>query len=195
MAQGDATTLAHEAGHFFTLNHTFYGWEAIDCRDYEGGPSPTSVGGWWGSDVEYETRGTGANCNTAADGFCDTPADYISYRAPCPMNNDIRDPGNNPIDPDETNIMSYYYDQCVGDFTQEQADAVYADIVSRGWTGFDPPASLTDLTGAEATQSFPINGDTVGIPVNIFCWEHFDFTCIGLHINILYLVSTWALDC
>ena len=167
MAQGDATTLAHEIGHLFTLPHTFVGWESLDARDYEGGPSPASVGGgWWSSDVELETRGAGKNCNSAADGFCDTPADYVSYRAPCPMTNDLRDPTNVAIDPDETNIMSYYYDECVFYFSQEQRDAVMADIIDRGWDNFNPPASLVNLDSATATQNSPINSDTVGIPVN-----------------------------
>lgn len=165
MAQGDATTLAHEIGHFFTLAHTFVGWEGEDARDYEGGPSPSSIGGWWSSDVELETRGAGKNCSTAADGFCDTPADYVSYRAPCPMNNDLRDPNNVPINPDEENIMSYYFDECVFKFSQEQQDAVMADIISRGWNNFNPPTYLTNLDSAAATQTFPINMDTVGIPV------------------------------
>lgn len=167
MAQGDATTLAHEIGHLFTLPHTFVGWESLDARDYEGGPSPASVGGgWWSSDVELETRGAGKNCNSAADGFCDTPADYVSYRAPCPMTNDLRDPTNVAINPDETNIMSYYFDECVFYFSQEQRDAVMADIIDRGWDNFNPPASLVNLDSATATQNSPINSDTVGIPVN-----------------------------
>ncbi|MBL4625112.1 MAG: zinc-dependent metalloprotease [Flavobacteriales bacterium] len=164
MAQGDATTLAHEIGHLFTLPHTFVGWEGEDARDYEGGPSPSSVG-WFGQ-VEFETRGAGKNCYNAADGFCDTPADYFSFRAPCPMNYDIRDPNNVSIDPDEENIMSYYYDACVFAFSQEQKDAIAADIISRGWDNFSPPIYLTNLDSAMVTANFPMNSDTIGIPVN-----------------------------
>lgn len=165
MAQGDATTLAHEVGHFFTLNHTFYGWEGEDARDYEGGPSPTS-NGWWGT-VEKEPRtGGSANCNSAADGFCDTPADYIAFRAGCPMNWDLRDPNNIPIDPDETNIMSYYFDECVTIFSQEQKDAIYADIVARGWTNFPAPAYTHNLVDDTAYANYPTGGITVGAPQN-----------------------------
>ena len=151
-------------GHLLTLSHTFYGWEDIDARDYEGGPSPSDVGGWNG-EVEKFTRGTGNNCYSAGDGFCDTPADYVSFRAPCPMTYDLRDPSDISIDPDEDNIMSYYYDECVTIFSQEQQGAIMTDIISRGWDNFSAPASLTDLAGSIAAQNSPIGNDTIPIPV------------------------------
>ena len=163
-AQGEGTTLAHELGHLLTLPHPFYGWEDIDARDYEGGPSPSDLGGWNG-EVEKFTRGTGKNCYSAGDGFCDTPADYISFIAPCPMTYDLRDPSDISIDPDENNIMSYYYDECVTTFSQEQQDAIMIDIIDRQWDNFSAPASLTDLAGTVATQISPINNNIIPIPL------------------------------
>ena len=139
-------TIWHEVGHFFSLPHTFYGWEDIDARDYAGGNSPSNLG--WGSWVEEEPR-TGGNCAYAADGFCDTPADYISFRAACPMNYDLRDPDGIAIDPDETNIMSYYMDECVSVFSTEQQNAIIADIVDRNWDNF--PAPNLDVVSSSYT--------------------------------------------
>lgn len=65
-AMPGGTTIAHEFGHFFSLPHTFYGWEY-------GIP-----------DDEDQEWVNGANCNSAADGFCDTPPDYLDYRWNCP---------------------------------------------------------------------------------------------------------------
>ena len=60
-------TWTHEMGHAFSLPHTFYGWEGINHSFAQ--PAPEEVDG---VQVEFVS---GANCEDAADGFCDTPAD------------------------------------------------------------------------------------------------------------------------
>ena len=100
MANGSSSTGSHEVGHFFSLRHTFVGWEGTE---FNNGTAPNSVGG---DPVERVARsGSGSNCNSAADGFCDTPADYISYRAFCPYAQGGRDPQGVLIDPTESLIM------------------------------------------------------------------------------------------
>ena len=128
-------TLTHEVGHFFTLPHTFYGWEGTDARDYEGQSIPSNIN-WARAE---SVRRSGGNCNSAADGFCGTEADYVSFRAPCPSTYDLRDRYGESLDPDETNIMSYYYDECVSTFSNDQENAIVADIFSRGWSNFSAP--------------------------------------------------------
>ena len=128
-------TLTHEVGHFFTLPHTFYGWEDMDARDYAGQSIPSNIN-WARAE---SVRRSGGNCNSAADGFCGTEADYVSFRAPCPMTYDLRDRYGESLDPDETNIMSYYYDECVSTFSDDQENAIIADIFSRGWSNFSAP--------------------------------------------------------
>lgn len=114
----DETTLAHELGHFFFLPHTFSGWEG----SWEDGvlvdPIPNS---------ERE-RVNGSNCSTTADYFCDTPADYLSYRWQCPFTSTLLDPNGVPISPDQTLFMSYAYDACTKRFSNEQIEAMIAGL-------------------------------------------------------------------
>jgi hypothetical protein len=91
MLTAEAVTEGHEIGHFFTLPHTFYDWEDQTATTlYPSGiipPSCTVPHPWFGSFTPERVPRTGprANCTTAADGFCDTPADYFSDRLNCPF--------------------------------------------------------------------------------------------------------------
>lgn len=119
------TTWAHEVGHYFSLPHTFNGWEGTD---YEYGDVAPNRVGRNGILVE---KADGSNCATAADRFCDTDADYLSYRWTCFG-------GTSPdslMDPDSTNflvegkyIMGYSNDQCTAIFTDEQISAMHFNI-------------------------------------------------------------------
>lgn len=118
-------TLTHEVGHFFSLPHTFFGWEEDDIRDFD--QAPSTIGG---NTVELAD---GSNCLISGDRLCGTPADYISYRASCPMNMELLDPVGQLINPDETNVMSYYENSCIEGFSDDQEEAILSDIMSRGW--------------------------------------------------------------
>ncbi len=108
----------HELGHTFNLLHTHepaYGYERV-------------------------TRGVGANCTTAGDLVCDTPADpYGRYTGAtfgcvtgCPATYTclFTDDQNNLYAPSPTNIMSYYY-PCTHDFTPGQYDRIQAGLAIR----------------------------------------------------------------
>jgi len=158
----EAKTEAHEIGHFFTLNHTFRGWENIDATIYNGQNVPTTVGSGWNARATEAAPRTGSqkNCETAADGFCDTPADFFSGRLNCPYNPQMFDRYGNTIDPDETNIMCYAFDQCVTNFTTEQKTAIAMDIAVRSWVS-GGPASTADVTGTPTVVS-PVNTGQLG---------------------------------
>ncbi|MBC8172301.1 MAG: T9SS type A sorting domain-containing protein [Chitinophagales bacterium] len=100
------STIAHELGHFFSLPHTFYGWE--------GGAPP----------VSDQENVDGSNCNSAADGFCDTPADYANYRWFCSSPPSFTDPDGAAFSPDGSLFMSYADDACCVRFSEEQSDAM-----------------------------------------------------------------------
>ncbi|MCH2046398.1 MAG: hypothetical protein MK212_19950, partial [Saprospiraceae bacterium] len=77
-------TTRHEVGHFFSLPHTFSGWEGTDVISEYG--CDTLVPGLLGFVPEYvERTGDNANCGFAGDGFCDTEADYYSNRVHCSL--------------------------------------------------------------------------------------------------------------
>lgn len=123
--------IPHELGHNFNLLHTF----------------DSSYGN------ELVTRGAGANCATAGDLVCDTPADpwgrfpnTTDCIVACPPSYTctFRDSQNNTYTPSLTNIMSYYV-PCIYDFTPGQVERMQAGLALRqSHTAYtlDAPATL-----------------------------------------------------
>lgn len=115
----NSTTLVHELGHYFGLPHTFLGWE--------NGATPAI------NKQELVRRGTGANCTTAGDGFCDTDADYLGSRWTCPYNgfNVLLDPVGDTVKPDPTLYMSYSDDACMTRFSTLQIGAMQNNLYTK----------------------------------------------------------------
>ncbi|GAB3708657.1 hypothetical protein GCM10027592_44050 [Spirosoma flavus] len=137
----------HELGHNFNLIHTF------------GSSNGTSV------TDEKVTRGQGANCATAGDLLCDTPADpnntagaKLTYDANgCPRYDPAstaRDANNDPYSPSISNLMSYYYG-CTHDFTPGQYDRMQTALALRqSHTAYSltyPPANAAAPSNLVAT--------------------------------------------
>jgi len=102
----DGRTLPHELGHYFNLLHTFHNNTNpnIALR-------------------ELATRGSGANCNTAGDLLCDTPADpqglVGATTSGCSYTGTVKDANGDLFQPALNNMMSYYY-LCGNEFTPGQ---------------------------------------------------------------------------
>ncbi|MFI5173027.1 MAG: T9SS type A sorting domain-containing protein [Chitinophagales bacterium] len=128
-AMPGGTTIAHEFGHYFSLPHTFYGWE--------GDPPDESDQEWVNGD----------NCDDAADGFCDTPPDYLNYRWNCPGPLQT-DPWGETFLSDGTLYMSYSNDGCTNRFSEEQMDAMRENLLGPRNDLLDYPTPVyVDLTG------------------------------------------------
>ncbi len=143
-------TLPHELGHFFGLAHTFLN-----------SASPTIT------DRELVTRNSNetpprlsANCSTAGDFICDTPAD--PYDLPgghpsvnCVYTGTVTDANGDPFSPSVTNYMNYYfctpYDFTPGQFTRMSAGLAYNLSPSS-----DPTTNYT-LDCPETVQPAPAN--------------------------------------
>lgn len=100
----NSTTVVHEIGHYMGLAHTFSGWE--------NGATPANP--------EKVTRGFGANCSTAGDGFCDTEADFQGARWSCPYSGNKLDQTGTAYQPDSSLYMGYATDACMTRFSTQQ---------------------------------------------------------------------------
>lgn len=122
---GGNSTWAHEAGHHFSLPHTFLGWEGRTWQP--GNPAPNQIGNW--AKVE---KFDGSNCKESGDRFCDTRADYLSYRWSCNGDREsnvvLTDPTGVDFKADATYYMSYSNDACTDKFSAEQIEAMRTNL-------------------------------------------------------------------
>lgn len=115
----DRNEIVHEVGHFFGLPHTFEG--TINA--------PASLQAERVTRLVNETGGRlGANCQTAGDRFCDTPADFIGTRWPCPTGLTATDWNGDTFRPDSSMFMSYSQSVCMSRFSEQQITAMRARL-------------------------------------------------------------------
>lgn len=159
------STISHETGHFFSLNHTFFGWEGEPfCPTSAGWPiaPATSPGG------NPTEKMDGSNCTVAGDRICDTPPDYLvafcgTQNGCDPYTGGAKDPMGVLIDPMENNYMSYFENCQNYVFTPIQGDVMCNDLNSAARNFLDntfvPAAtSITvpaNLLVAPATGAIP----------------------------------------
>jgi len=157
-------TLTHELGHFFSLPHTFFGWEDDSYNSTE--PTPTTTS--WGIEVEYAD---GRNCAVAADMICDTPPDYGFSSNVCVYNRTAYDPAGEIITPDEKNYMSYFFGCDEFHFSEMQGDVMLSDIDNRNFISESHNFGHVTETG---TLTAPVN-DAIVSPDNVvLTWEPVD---------------------
>lgn len=173
----NGTTLAHEIGHFFSLAHTFYGWEGTTYSCNVPTPSTVTINGT-AVQVEYVARDKRLNgqlvCKIAADGFCDTQADYnlgFGWNGGCVYTGCAKDQDNAPLDPDERNIMSYFLN-CLEYFSAEQKAAILRDYNSSARNYLRSPvySPLQDVTGAVSIIGPSENSTTEGFNIVKLEW-------------------------
>ncbi len=160
-------TWAHEFGHYFSLPHTFVGWEGIDYAS-----------GSLASDYESKVRGRIENvdrngCSSRADDFCDTPADYISNRWGCD-NSDSSiivqvDLNGVKFKSDGSLFMSYSLDNCSSRFSNEQMSAMQNFLIQRR-SDLLRTIQLNKLENFDNASAFPIDSSITSRKVK-FSWK------------------------
>jgi len=112
-------TLSHEVGHFFSLRHTFFGWEREPWSEAKYTKNVSIKYTLDGVEVEHVN---GTNCQTAADQLCDTPPDYnFGFTSNgCNFAYEVYDPNGDKITPMKDNQMSYFSGCSTFKFTENQ---------------------------------------------------------------------------
>lgn len=183
------TTWAHELGHHFSLPHTFVGWEGTTWNYSE--PAPFDL---QGQPVELADH---SNCQWAADGFCDTDADYLNFRWPCNNENKSiliqKDPTGSEFRSDGTLFMSYASDNCQGRFSAEQIDAIRSNLQSEhsGYLVVDEPgAEIED--SAQVSLNSPIDSVLVQYDNVTYNWSavpNAEFYILEVSVNNQFPVN------
>ncbi len=145
-ASGGGHVWSHEVGHNLSLQHTFLGWEG-NTYNYNA-PTPTRVTYNYTQfkdslitdtviiDTAFVELTNGSNCAFAADGFCDTPPDYLAIggwqcNAQGLSNILQKDPNGVDFRSDATNIMAYSSDACSYQFSPQQIAAMRANLQTK----------------------------------------------------------------
>lgn len=142
-ALADGRSLVHELGHYFNLLHTFHN---------NANPNVSLR--------ELVTRSAGANCTTAGDQVCDTPADPYGLpgatTAGCSYTGTATDANGAVFVPSLQNTMSYY-SQCGSIFTPQQYTRLSDGLLLRTNPGneytLDYPTSSAVPTQLTATKN------------------------------------------
>jgi len=160
-------TWAHEVGHFLSLPHPFVGWEGTTVDGSQS--APTFVNG---NQVE---KLDGSNCRSAADGFCDTSPDYVSDRWTCNNDSESRemiDPNGEAFRADGTLIMSYADDACANRFSDDQNNAMHANVTDRRRDLLKNPTVLDPVDMGNGFEAiFPKEGEAVPLGQTLISWE------------------------
>lgn len=167
MGIGDHTW-AHEVGHFLSLPHPFFGWEGYE-HDYSQ-PAPSQI------DNRMVEKMDGSNCNHAADGFCDTPADYLNFRWTCDTEGQStlvqHDPDSVAFSSDGTLIMSYSNDACAARFSTDQMAAMEANVLSEKQAYLNQDPILDPIEFVENVAIQPAPEEVVDVYDLVeFSWE------------------------
>jgi hypothetical protein len=210
-----AHTFTHELGHHLSLPHPFLGWEG-KTYNYNT-PTPTLVTYDYTHfkdsmivdttiidtiEVEYVDR---RNCRVAADGFCDTYPDYLSYRWTCNSSQQSpqlqKDPANTDFHAIGSLFMSYSDDACRAGtgFTADQVTAMYGYVqhVRTYLQNQSPPTTIAAITQNSTLVSPVANNTLVNDGTLEFKWNkvpnasHYVVDiCIGSSCNSIIYQTT-----
>lgn len=182
-------TWAHEMGHELSLPHTFAGWEGAK---YDATAVPDTINGY---QVELVSR---SNCNTASDGFCDTPPDYLNYRWDCQADGksatQLKDPQGQGFRVDGSFFMSYSKFDCMTRFSAEQIAAMRTNCLTDKGSFVTKNFNITTLKDSVRVL-IPLNGSLLKPDNAVLSWiKNDDYTHYYYEVardkNFNYLVQS-----
>ncbi len=162
-------TWAHEMGHYFSLPHTFRGWEGEDYVN-NGQKAPTFV-----NNRKVELAEDDPDCQISGDKFCDTPADYLSFRWTC-NNNGLSsvlqlDPDSIAFRSDGSYFMSYANSSCMNQFSPLQMEAMVANLQSTKSSQIDADYEFVNVNTEETILVAPSQDEIITSPSTTLSWE------------------------
>lgn len=149
----DPRVLTHEFGHFFSLPHTFHGWDSDPWNATKHG---NPVGNLAPDRVTVNEFADGSNCdptktsgNNVGDGICDTPADYNFGSSTCSYLLNAKDPKGVNVKPQENNYMNYFFGCSNYIFTAGQKKEILRSLTSssRDYLRSNYQPNLAKITG------------------------------------------------
>jgi Secretion system C-terminal sorting domain/Metallo-peptidase family M12 len=189
VSKSKSSTIAHEVGHFFTLVHTFNGWDVtpFDPSKATSVCAPALSTGPVICTENVARTGADANCGTCGDYMCDTPADYnLGFGfSGCIYNGLAKDPKCVTVDPDEKLIMGYFIG-CASTFSGEQKAAMLKDYGSARRNYLRSGNITPPTTIGKPTLILPTNASTTATFNSI----NFDWTDVPDAIGYILEVST-----
>lgn len=185
-------TWAHEIGHALRLPHPFLGWEG--GISYDGSippafdePAPalvtydytffqdTLIEDTLIIDTAFVELVDGSNCAIAADGFCDTPPDYLAQRWFCNGDGlssvEQTDPNGEVFRSDGSLIMGYSDDACQARFTPGQIAAMRANLFDEKPEWISQSSPQQEVASAAPELLAPIDGDITPVEETVLAWE------------------------
>lgn len=153
-----ATSLAHEIGHYFGLDHTHRNHDKGKCRQES--VSRTRKFDFW--DFCFKS---GKICEKNGDALCDTPADpdlsSDDIEEDCVYNTAETDNWGDTYVPDTRNVMSYSRRSCRDNFSNGQVGIMWWSIL---WSGYRNFIQLIDINEINPDRFEPDDTDMPGVP-------------------------------
>lgn len=183
-ATGNRNEIVHEVGHYFGLPHTFDGTAG----------APASLQAERVTRLANETGGRlPANCQTAGDRFCDSPADFITSRWLCPTTLSATDWNGDAFAPDSSMFMSYSRSACMSRFSEQQITAMRATLAapSRSYLLANPMPPSNSFSQAPRPL-FPDSTSSTAANNLLFNWQSV-FGANSYQVQV-YALNTLVID-
>lgn len=168
----DVRVAPHEVGHYFSLPHTFHGW---DSEAWDPAKHGNPVSKFAPDGITINEYADSSNCGpkNVGDGFCDTPADYNFGANSCTYTLAAMDPIGKLVKPQTNNFMNYFFGCSNYIFTTQQKDAVLASFNSNNRRDIrgTSPAITTTITEAARLVSPPNGSPTASADTVLLDWE------------------------